>query len=157
MPKKQLFFLPFMSVMAGSPGVTFLLTNGEKTSFTFASKPIITISKDEITISASNVSSIVYDRTDVQRFYFEENIETNINNIPTNAATYPVFSYTNGMVKVSGLAVGEQVVIYSLNGSKMNNTKADYSGYACIDINNIPAGAYIISIGNSLSFKVLKR
>ena len=49
-----------MSAMAGEPGVTFLFTNGQKASFTFASSPKIAVGSDGINLSSSTAPSVSY-------------------------------------------------------------------------------------------------
>ena len=142
---------------AGEPGMTFLFTNGQKASFAFAYKPEINVGDDGITISSSNTDSVSYTFADVQRFYFEDDIETGIQDVSSDASVNPVFSYSNGKITVSGLKSTECVSVFSVSGSKIAEAKADNAGYACIGLSGVASGVYVVSTGNGVSFKLLKK
>ena len=142
---------------AGEPGVTFLFTNGQKASFAFACKPEINVGSDGIIISSSKTDSVSYTFADVQRFYFEDDIETGIQNVSSDASANPVFSYSNGKITVSGLKSEESVSVFSIGGNKVGEAKADNAGYACIDLSSVASGVYVVSTGNGVSFKLLKK
>ena len=149
--------LTCLDAMAGEPGVTFLFTNGQKASFTFASKPEINVGDDGITISSSNTDSVSYTFADVQRFYFEDDTETGIQDVSSDASANPVFSYSNGKITVSGLKSEESVSVFSIGGNKISEGKADNTGCACIGISGVASGVYVVSTGNGVSFKLLKK
>ena len=146
-----------MSAMAGEPGVTFLFTNGKKASFAFASKPEIVVGSDGITISSSNSNSPSYTFADVQRFYFEDNIETGIHEVNADSAVSPVFCYKDGVINVSGLKTAEQVSVYSVGGSKVGEAKTDADGRASVDISGLANGVYVVGTSRGVSFKLLKK
>ena len=146
-----------MSAMAGEPGVTFLFTNGQKASFTFASKPEIVVSNDGITVSSSKSNPVSYTFADVQKFYFEDNIETGIQGVSSDASVSPVFSYSNGKITVTGLKAAECVSVFSVSGNKVGEAKADNAGCACIDISSVSSCVYVVSTSNGVSFKLLKK
>ena len=159
-PKKIiLLLLSFlcMSAMAGEQGVTFLFANGQKVSFTFASKPEIVVGSDGITILSSNSDSLSYTFADVQRFYFEDNIEMGIQSASFEKSSHPVFSYNNGIITASGLKTAECISIFSVIGSKVSEAKADNDGCARVDISGFTNGIYIISTSNGVSFKLYKK
>ena len=143
--------------MAGEPGVTFLFANGQKASFAFASKPEINVGDDGIAITSSNTDSISYTFADVQRFYFEDNIETGIQDVSADASANLVFSYSNGKITVSGLKSAESVSVFSVGGNKIGEAKTDNAGCACIDISSVASGVYVVSTGSGVSFKLLKK
>ena len=143
--------------MAGESGVTFLFANGQKASFAFASKPEINVGDDGITITSSNTDSISYTFAEVQRFYFEDDLETGIQEVNAESASCPVFSYKEGAVTVSGLNAAEQVSVFTVGGSKVGEAKADNAGCASIDISGADSGVYVVSTGGRVSFKLLKK
>lgn len=142
---------------AATSGVTFLLTNGAKVSFAFSAKPTVSVNSEGITVSAQEKSDVSYLFSEVDRFYFEDDIETAIQGAKAGATATPVFSYANGVVSVTGIAAGEQVAVYSINGSKVNDAKANQAGTASVDISNVPTGVYVVSTGSGVSFKLLKK
>ena len=151
--------LSSLSAMAVTPGVTFLFANGQKASFAFASKPEIEVTTDGLSVSSSSTSAVSYAFTDVQKFYFEDDvIETGISQVEgVVSAERPVFNYVNGIVTVSGMSAGERLSAVTLSGSLVNAAKADAEGNASIDLSNAPAGVYIVSTGSGVSFKLLKK
>ncbi len=146
-----------LDVMAGEPGVTFLFTNGRKASFTFTSNPKIAVGSDGITISSSNASSVGYTFANVQRYYFEDNIEMSVQSVSSKKTANPVFSYSNGVIAVGGLKTAESVSVYSIGGSKVGEAKADADGRASVDISGATNGVYMVSTDNGVSFKLFKK
>ncbi len=149
--------LSCLGSFAANPGVTFLLANGKKASFAFSVKPVISVASEGITVSAQEQSDVSYLFSEVDRFYFEDDIVTAVKGVKEEAAASLVFSNDNGGVSVSGLVAGEQVSVYSLNGNKVNGVKADHAGHARVDVNHVPAGVYVVSTGSGVSFKLLKK
>lgn len=142
---------------AATSGVTFLMKNGAKVCFAFSAKPVISVASDGVTVSAQGQSDVSYLFSDVDRFYFVDDVETAIKDIKTDATASSVFNYDNGIVSVGGLAAGERVAVCSLGGSKVGDTKADHVGSASIDISGVPTGVYVVSAGKGVSFKLLKK
>ena len=161
---KTKFFLLAMTLislgsMAATPGVTLLFSNGQKASFAFASEPVFEVKDDGLVVSSSNAVAVSYHFSDVQRFYFEDDIEgTDISQMGDDASdNHPVFNYAIGVVSVSGLSAGERITVVTINGSIVTTAKADNTGDASINLCNEPAGVYVVSTGNGVSFKLLKK
>ena len=147
-----------LTAMAATPGVTFLFSNGTKASFAFANKPVIAVTTDGLTVSATGVSKVSYSFADVQKFYFEDDIVTAIGQVKNDvSAQRPVFAYVDGVVAVSGMTAGERLAVVTINGSQVSATKADNEGNARIDLASAPAGVYVVSTGSGVSFKLLKK
>ena len=151
-----------MGGMAVEPGVTFLLTNGQKISFAFTSKPEITVGVQELTVSSSEdeTVSVSYAFDEVQRFYFEDDVDdyvTGIQDTEDESSARPIFRYANGVINVSGLKTGECIIVASVNGSAVGSAKADQSGNASVDISNAVNGVYVVNAGSGVSFKLLKK
>lgn len=145
------------SFAAAGSGVTFLLQNGAKASFAFSAKPTISVDTDGITVTAVGHSEVSYLFSEVQRFYFEDDVLDAVHQAKADAANAPVFSYANGVVVVSGLVADEQVAVYAVNGHKVNGAKADAAGCARVDISQVSSGVYVVSTGGGVSFKLLKK
>ena len=147
-----------LGAMAGEPGVTFLFANGQKASFTFASKPEIEVGADRLTLSSLKSSSVSYIFANVQKFYFEDDVvDTGIQEVKAGSATHPVFSCNNGVIAVSGLKAAEHVNVFSIGGSKIGEAKADNAGCASVDLSGAAKGVYVVSTGSGVSFKLLKK
>jgi hypothetical protein len=147
-----------LTAMAATPGVTFLFSNGTKASFAFANKPVIAVTTDGLTVSATGASEVSYSFADVQKFYFEDDIATAIGQVKNDvSAQRPVFAYVDGVVTVSGMTAGERLAVVTINGSQVSATKADNEGNARVDLGSAPAGVYVVSTGSGVSFKLLKK
>ena len=147
----------YMNAMAGEPGVTFLFSNGQKASFAFVSKPEIVVGNDGITVSSSTAPSVSYTFANVQRYYFEDNIETGVQSVSSETMSNPVFSYCNGLIAVGGLKAADCVNVYSIGGSNVGETKADADGRASVDISGLANGVYVVGTSRGVSFKLLKK
>ncbi len=148
-----------LGAWAATPGVTFLFSNGKKASFAFASKPKIAVTADGLTVSSTNTAAVSYLLSDVQKFFFEDDVvETDIQQVDgAGAAKHPVFHYANGAVSVSGMAAGGRLSVSSIGGSLVGDVKADGQGNAGIDLSGLPTGVYVVSAGSGISFKLLKK
>ena len=161
---KRIALFAVMALMSldssgATPGVTFLFSNGQKASFAFASKPEIVVTREGLAVTSSNAAAVYYQFTDVQRFYFEDDvIDTSIHQTEGAAsAQHPVFTYAGGIVTVRGMAAGERLSAVNLSGNPVNAANANAEGNASIDLSSAPAGVYIVSTGNGVSFKLLKK
>ena len=148
-----------LGAWAATPGVTFLFSNGEKASFAFASKPKIAVTATGLTVSSTNAAEVSYQFADVQKFYFEDDVvETGIQQVDgSGSAKHPVFHYADGVVSVNGMAADGRLVVSSVGGSLVGGVKADGQGNASIDLSGHSAGVYVVSTGNGVSFKLLKK
>lgn len=154
------FALSCMGAMAGEPGVIFLLASGQKVSFTFSSKPEITVGSTELTVSATDGVSVSYAFNEVQRFYYGDDVldyETGIQDTEDKSAACPEFGFANGVITVTGLKSAERVSVYSLGGGKIGEAKTGKDGSARVDISGAPAGVYVVNAGSGVSFKLLKK
>lgn len=147
-----------LSVLAATPGVTFLFSNGQKASFAFSVKPEIAVSSDGLTISSADAASATYTFADVDRFYFEDDINTGISQVESAVSSkHPVFSYVNGVVTVGGMSANERLVVSTVSGSIVSSANANNEGSANADISAEPASVYIISTASGINFKLLKK
>ena len=145
-----------VSVAEQTSGLTILFSNQEKVSFSFASKPVIEVTSEGLKVSSSTTEPVSYTFADVLRFYFEDDV-TAIGNIETEQSQHPKFSYANNVINVSGLEKGECVLVSTIGGSTTIMSRADEAGSVNIDLSNTPAGVYLVSVGNYVSFKLLKK
>jgi hypothetical protein len=165
MIKKKSIILSFammlssLGIGAATPGVTLLFTNGNKASFAFASKPVIAMNGNELTVTVADKSAANYQFADVQRFYFEDDVvETGVAKVEGAVATqHPVFGYNDGVVTVSGMAAGEHITVATVNGSLVKAAKADNAGNTSLDLTGEPTGIYVVSTTSGVSFKLLKK
>ena len=145
------------SAWAATPGVTFLFSNGEKASFAFSAVPKITMTSTGVTVSASGQEDAGYQFSAVQRYYFEDDIQTAIGRVDADGpAFHPLFSYAGGVVSVSGLKAGGHIRVVSMSGAVAASAVADQQGNASVDLSAASSGVYAVSIDGGVSFKVIK-
>ena len=146
------------SALAATPGVTFLFTDGTKASFAFSASPKITVTSTGVTLSAAGQEDASYEFSEVQRYYFEDEVQTAVGRIGADgAASRPVFSYSGGVVSVSGLKAGERIRAVSMSGAAVASAAADSQGNAGVDLSRTGAGVYVVSTEGGVSFKVIKK
>lgn len=92
---------------AGEAGVTFLFRNGTRAGFTFDKKPCIAMTADGVYVNAEGESQTQFLFSDIQRYYFDDDIETGVKSLQMKSIACPLFKYVNGVVVVSGMSPGE--------------------------------------------------
>lgn len=148
-----------LGALAGESGVTFLFRNGTKASFAFSQKPCLAMTADGISVKANGESSAEFLFTDVQRYYFDDDIETAIKAVPAEdaEAQRPVFRYENNTMTVSGLKPGERLSAATVGGTIVQTVKADNQGNASIDMSATPSGMYVMATGSGVGCKIVKK
>ncbi len=161
--KKSLLFSLLLSgfvlskAVAGEAGVTFLFRNGEKLGFTFSQKPCIAMTADGICVTAEGESQTQFLFSDVQHYYFDEDIETAVKALQTKSTTSPLFKYVNGVVVVSGMRSGETLRAMTVSGTLVSTVQADVEGNARIDLNSMPHRMLVIATSSGISCKIIKK
>ena len=147
----------FSTTMAGEAGVTFLFRNGTKASFTFEKKPCIAMTADGVCVSAEGESQTQFLFSDIQRYYFDDDIETGVKALQMKSVACPLFRYENGVVAVSGMSPGETLRALTASGKLVSSVKADADGNARIDLNSISHGILVITTPSGIGCKVVKK
>lgn len=147
----------FGTVMAGEAGVTFLFRNGTRAVFTFDKKPCIAMTVDGVCVNAEGESQTQFLFSDIQRYYFDDDIETGVNALQTKSIACPLFRYVNGAVVVSGMNPGETLRALTSNGMQVSSVKADSDGNARLDLNSISRGILVITTPSGIGYKVVKK
>lgn len=155
-----LFAMFFLSSMAwaGSPGVTFLLRSGQKVSFAFAQKPVISVSNADLSVSVSGVQRVSYAYADVQRIYLSDDVASGIAPVQSNSSQQSVtFSWQDGMLRASGLNPNEQVRVFGLDGKLALSGRAQADGSVQLSFSSIPQGVYVVCTQGGLSYKLFNK
>lgn len=155
-----LFAMFFLSSMAwaGSPGVTFLLRSGQKVSFAFAQKPVISVSNADLSVSVSGVQRVSYAYADVQRIYLSDDVASGIAPVQSNSSQQSVtFSWQDGMLRASGLNPNEQVRVFGLDGKLALSGRAQADGSVQLSFSSIPQGVYVVRTQGGLSYKLFNK
>ena len=152
-----MFFLSSMA-WAGSPGVTFLLRSGQKVSFAFAQKPVISVSNADLSVSVSGVQRVSYAYADVQRIYLSDDVASGIAPVQSNSSQQSVtFSWQDGMLRASGLNPNEQVRVFGLDGKLALSGRAQADGSVQLSFSSIPQGVYVVCTQGGLSYKLFNK
>ncbi len=152
------FALSAAAAYAGSEsGVTVLLRDGGKVSFAFTEKPVMGLTSDGLKISAEGKDAVSYLFADVQRFYFEDDIDSGISSVSGGESTHAVFSYADGRLHVSGLPAGTAVRVYTADGKTVLNGVSDADGKASISLSAQPSGVYVVGVNGGAGFKLQKK
>ncbi len=128
-----------------------MLKGGNKTVFTLASSPVITVSGDEMTVK-SDIMQIVF-RLEEMDYYSFSDTETAIHDVSKDKGNV---RYTDENVFLYGLDSAEGVSVYTINGKIIETTVADSQGTAQLHLTSMPKGSYIIK-SKTHSFKILKK
>ncbi len=155
-----LFAMFFLSSMAwaGSPGVTFLLRSGQKVSFAFAQKPVISVSNADLSVSVSGVQRVSYAYADVQRIYLSDDVASGIAPVQSNSSQQSVtFSWQDGVLGASGLNPNEQVRVFGLDGKLALSGRAQADGSVQLSFSSIPQGVYVVRTQGGLSYKLFNK
>lgn len=93
-----------LSVFAGNPGVTFLLRSGKKVSFSFAEKPVITLSYTNLSVSMCGVERMNYSYANVQSVVVADDVVSAVNNVVGNdKSQHVVFSFSASTLNVESV------------------------------------------------------
>lgn len=154
-----LAFLAFsLSVIAGNPGVTLLLCNGQKVSFAFYEKPVVNIHDAELTISVSGVERVSYAYADVQRVVVEDDVVSVVKNAVANdESQHVVFNLSANSLSVLGLTAGEQIALYAVDGKLMLSGNAGVDGTVVFGLSALQQGSYVVHTQSGISYKLFKK
>lgn len=144
-----LFLLSLSPTLFAEEGVVLLLNDGTSVGFAFSQKPDIAIGS-ELTISTADGKALSYDYSSIKRISFADITPTAIDNIKSSSAK-AVFSITDNGIEVSGLANGEKVRAYSVDGSLAASATAR-DGHASLQLSST-GSVYIIRTSGGVTFK----
>lgn len=152
-----MFFLSSLA-WAGSPGVTFLLRSGQKVSFAFSQKPVISVSNADLSVSVSGVQRVSYAYADVQRIYLSDDVVSGIAPVQADPSQQSVtFIWQDGVLRASGLNVNEQVRVFGLDGKLALSGRAQADGSVQLSFFSIPQGVYVVRTQGGLSYKLFNK
>lgn len=125
-------------------------TNGSTADIMLADKPEITFEEGKLKVT-SDVAETAYNRTDVAEFYFA----ATPTGIQQNAADSFSLRYTdNATIHISGLET--TAYLYDANGKLLKQVPVSASG-TTIQLNSYMPGIYVLKLGNSHNYKIIKR
>lgn len=145
-------------MFAGNSGVIFLLRSGKKVSFTFAEKPVITLSDTNLSVSVCGVECVNYSYADVQSVVVADDVVSAVDNVVGNdKSQHVVFSYSASTLNVSGLPANESIALYTIDGKLMLRERADADGKAAMNLSSLQQGIYVVRTQSGISYKLFKK
>lgn len=155
-----LILLSFASARLSADEVTALkvvLNDGTKTLFVLPDKPVATLHEDSLLIISASMS-VGYLRTDISECCFEkvDTVGADIQHNETNVLRYTYVD--NRHVTVKGLEAGSKVAVYDAKGVFLGiQVTAENNSELVIDLGELPAGMYMITITNQPTIKIIRR
>lgn len=143
-----LFFLLTASLAASAKSVVFTLKDGTLVYYLLGGEtnPVMRFTEGGITVNADE-----YELSDIKNFYISSTDDPNGIEQTLEAQQ---FSYSANRFVLKSKA--ERVAVYALGGEKVNAQVESAGGYVVVNLSALPAGAYVIRVGES-SFKVMKK
>lgn len=127
--------------------LTINLANSEQVSCDFQDEPVITYEKKNVVI-ATTKETLTFAMADVVNMkYTTTTITTGIDNVTSKMN----IAINAGMLTVSGLAAGEIVQLYSVNGMQLASITADANGTVTADVS--AGNAIVIVKTKTVTFK----
>lgn len=148
-----LFFLIATNVrmFGADDGVILTLKSGEELGFVFSSRPTIMV-KDELLITLSDGTKVSYSFDAVRNVRFGAVDPTGVEETPGSQDV--VFRFSDGMLRVYGLPVGENVAVYSVNGQHQVSRSQESDG----EVLSIPLsakGVLVVRTSTGVSYKIM--
>lgn len=147
------------SAWAGNDGITIMLRSGQKVSFTFNEKPVLSVSDTSLSLSASGVPQISYPYADVRCILFDEaDVPSGIAAVPVSEKPNVKFCFSSTFLTATGLVANERVHVYSAEGRLLLRLKAQPDGCLQLPMASFRQGINIVRATQSgISYKLYKR
>lgn len=147
-----------MTVLAEDAGITFLLRDGKKVSFTFAQKPVVALSETNMVVSVAGEKRVSYAYADVLRVMVDAGTSTGVEDAVTKGtAQHAVFTLSANTLSASGLCTNERIALYGADGKLMVGGQADADGRITIGLSSLSAGVYVVRTQSGISYKLFKK
>lgn len=126
--------------------------DGQKFSFGFDDKPVITYTGTDLVLKTTK-TEVQYPLASLSKFTFTDAENAVISIKDDNAARLELDDY---MVSITGAKAGITVTLIGPDGKTVGTYKTDADGSVTFSIADLPAGIYIINSEN-LTCKILKK
>ena len=134
-------------------GVVLTLKDGQELRFMFSEKPTIVHGR-ELTIIASDATTVSYDYTQVRSLRFGEFVPTAIEEVEGDSASVVSFKIVDGTLYVYGLPAGEKVSVYTINGQRVG-AKQQIDENTVLSLPLTSKGVLIVTTSTGISYRVL--
>ena len=112
------------------------VVSGKPVSIEMSTQPIVTYANDTLHIETIlNTFDIII--RDINYIYLNNETSTSVTQQPT-------ISINNGKVQLRQLPLGSQVSLFTIDGTKLDDSFADSNGIAIVNIGCLAKGVYIV-------------
>lgn len=153
---KKILLIAFMAIpsaLFAEEGATLLLKIGQTVAFAFSSRPVVKTG-EQLMMQSTN-QTVIYDYSEVQRIELGEISTTGIRNVEKEKPAI-IFKLTNEGIEVSGLDYGESISVFTVNGTKVANTKSKAKG-SKIRLSLPVKGVYVVSTSSGINYKFIRK
>lgn len=164
MKRKLLLFITVLStsISTFAENVDYVmhvtLTNGKVDTYIVGSHPNVYFDKDYTTIASYELTTS-YETSQIESYTFADINATSIEEVINGNEAGGVFvKFVDGVtVQVRGISPETIVRTYSLTGELQSPIISTLSDGVDISLSMLPAGTYVVKIGNEKSIKIQKR
>ena len=119
----------------------------------FSEKPTV-IHGRELTIIASDATTVSYDYTQVRSLRFGEFVSTGIEDVASDTESVISFKIVDSTLYVYGLPSGESLSVYTIGGQRVA-TKRQTNADTVLSIPLTSRGVLVVSTSTGVSYRVL--
>ena len=149
-----LWFIPWAA--RADSGVLLLLTNGKTVEFAFKDSPTVVFGSN-LLINVPNGTSVEYAYSEVSKLYWGDNSSTSIDLPKVKDKSKIVFNVIDNALVANGLAKGERISVYMIDGNLVNSASSNADGgSAVINLPNHRNQIYIVRTSSGVSYKFIK-
>ena len=141
-----------ISIVSAQTTLTIHQKDGEKFSFGFSEKPVVSFTDNDLIVKTST-NQVTCALTAVAKFTFDSG-ETTVGEVKSDAE--PAISLDEYAVMITNAKADDKVLLTGADGKLLQSYKVAEDGSVSFSISELPAGTYIIST-SKLSIKILKK
>lgn len=145
-------FFAGVSMVSAQTTLTIHQKDGEKFSFGFSEKPVVSFTDNDLIVKTAN-NEVSCSLANVAKFTFDAE-ETAVGEVKTDAE--PSISLDEYTVMITGAKADEKVSLTGTDGKMLQSYKIGEDGSVSFSIAELPAGTYIIST-SKIAIKILKK
>jgi len=133
-------------------GVVIETAGGQRTEYSLTDTPKLTYDGTTVTLTTTKVS-VYFTASFIEKVMLTDISSTGIDEVENGRSDILL---SNDEVRMSGLADGESVALYNVNGTLLSTWKATCTGELIISLSDLQQGVYIIKAKHQ-SFKVIRK
>lgn len=124
--------------------------DGNTVSYHLKDRPVVTFEATDLVLTVSDVA-VKYPVADLKGIHFAGEI-TSVSNVKVSDIA---FSVSGSEIAANGLAKGEKLEVYTIDGKAVAASVVDAQGAAAVDISGLSTGVYVIKAGKK-AYKIMK-